>query len=62
VPGAPLMNHRHRIEVLPMPRVDVCATVIRERAAAGGDLGALVAPAVAGYIDRHQLYRGLAAH
>jgi len=62
VPGAPLMNHRHRIEVLPMPRVDVSATVIREQAAAGGDLGALVAPAVAGYIDRHQLYRGLAAH
>jgi nicotinate-nucleotide adenylyltransferase len=51
-----------RIEVLPMPRVDASATAIREQAAAGGDLGALVAPAVAGYIDRHQLYRGLAAH
>ncbi len=62
VPGAPLMNHRHRIEVLPMPRIDVSATAIRDQAAVGGALDSLVAAAVAGYIDRHQLYRGTAAH
>lgn len=58
MPGAPLMNHRHRIDRLPMPRMDVSATVVRERAAAAQDITALVGADVAGYIERHQLYRG----
>jgi nicotinate-nucleotide adenylyltransferase len=62
IPGAAVMNQRHRIEVLSMPRVDVSATLVRQRAAAGADLAALVGPAVAGYIERHQLYRGDASH
>jgi nicotinic acid mononucleotide adenylyltransferase len=45
-----------------MPRVDVSATLVRQRIAAGADLAALVGVAVAGYIERHQLYRGIAAH
>jgi nicotinate-nucleotide adenylyltransferase len=56
------MNFRHRIEVLPMPRIDVSATQVRERAAASGDLGALVGAEVAGYIEHQQLYRGIATH
>jgi nicotinate-nucleotide adenylyltransferase len=60
-PGASLMEQRHRIEVLPMPRTDVSATLIRDRCATGDVPDALVAPAVAGYIARHQLYRKDAA-
>jgi nicotinate-nucleotide adenylyltransferase len=62
IPGAAVMNQRHRIEVLSMPRVDVSATLVRQRAETGADLAALVGPAVAGYIERHQLYRGDAPH
>lgn len=62
IPGAAVMKQRHRIEVLSMPRIDVSATLVRQRAAAGADLSALVGPAVAGYIERHQLYRGHAPH
>jgi nicotinate-nucleotide adenylyltransferase len=61
-PGAAVMNQRHRIDVLSMPRVDVSATGVRQCAAAGADLAALVGIAVAGYIERHQLYRGSAPH
>ena len=56
-PDAALAGRPHRVEVLPMPRLDVSATVIRQRAARGEDLTALVAPAVARYIALHQLYR-----
>ena len=61
LPGAALMELRHRIEVLPMPRTDVSATLIRDRSATGDVPAALVAPAVAGYIARHHLYRKDAA-
>jgi nicotinate-nucleotide adenylyltransferase len=61
LPGPALMEQRHRIEVLPMPRIDVSATAIRDHAATGDVPDALVAPAVAGYIARHHLYRKDAA-
>ncbi len=48
----------HRIVVLDLPPVAVSSTAVRAAAAAGADLRALVGDAVAGYIDRHGLYRG----
>jgi nicotinate-nucleotide adenylyltransferase len=60
-PGGALAQQPHRLEMLPMPRVDVSATAIRRAAAEGADLHTLVAPAVAGYIARHHLYRQDAA-
>ena len=46
-----------RFETLELPAMDISATDIRERAALGEDLSALVPPAVARYIDQHLLYR-----
>jgi nicotinate-nucleotide adenylyltransferase len=46
-----------RFEQLQIPPMDISATDIRARAARGDDLGALVPPAVARYIDQHHLYR-----
>jgi len=43
--------------VVPLPMLDVSATVVRERAAAGQDISTLVPPEVARYIDSHRLYR-----
>jgi len=57
-PAAPLAAVPHRMVVLPMPRMDVSATAVRRRAAAGADVGDMVPAAVARYIDRHRLYRG----
>jgi nicotinate-nucleotide adenylyltransferase len=42
---------------VPLPLMDVASTEVRARAAAGRDITELVPPAVAGYIDRHHLYR-----
>jgi nicotinate-nucleotide adenylyltransferase len=57
-PPPELAPHPHHVDLLPMPRVDVTATEIRRLAASGGDLGTLVAPSVARYIDQHRLYQG----
>lgn len=46
-----------RFETLELPAMDISATEIRERAARGKNLSALVPPAVARYIDQHHLYR-----
>ena len=43
--------------VVPLPMLDISATVVRERVAAGEDISKLVPPAVARYIDSHRLYR-----
>lgn len=51
-PGAPLAW----VE-LPLPRIDISATEVRRRAAAGEPVSPLVGEAVAGYIDQQQLYR-----
>ena len=43
--------------ILTGPNVDVSATDIRRRVAAGLAIDGLVAPAVARYIEVHHLYR-----
>jgi nicotinate-nucleotide adenylyltransferase len=45
---------------LALPAMDISATDIRARAAAGLDISSLVPPAVAQYIHQHGLYRGSA--
>jgi nicotinate-nucleotide adenylyltransferase len=45
------------ITILRGPNLDVSATDIRRRVAAGLPIGGLVAPAVARYIEEHHLYR-----
>ncbi|MDP1648614.1 MAG: nicotinate-nucleotide adenylyltransferase [Rubrivivax sp.] len=44
-------------QVVPLPMLDISATAVRERVAAGEDISKLVPPAVARYIDSHRLYR-----
>jgi nicotinate-nucleotide adenylyltransferase len=51
-PGAPPV-----ILLKQMPPIDVSATEIRQRVAAGRSIEGLVPPAVAWYIDAHGLYR-----
>jgi nicotinate-nucleotide adenylyltransferase len=45
---------------LALPPMDISATDIRQRVAAGSDISSLVPPAVALYIYQHGLYRGIA--
>ena len=45
------------VSLVPMAPMPVSASEVRARAARGGDLSALVPPAVANYIGRHALYR-----
>lgn len=47
---------------LPLPRIDISATEVRRRAAAGEPVSPLVGEAVAGYIDQQQLYRAAPGH
>lgn len=47
---------------LPLPRMDISATEVRRRAAAGEPVSPLVGEAVAGYIDQQQLYRAAPGH
>lgn len=54
LPGLPA---EASFETLVLPPADTSATDIRARAARGEDISALVPPAVARYIDQHQLYR-----
>jgi nicotinate-nucleotide adenylyltransferase len=42
---------------LPLPRIDISATEVRRRIAAGEPFAPLVGEAVAGYIDQQHLYR-----
>jgi len=42
---------------VPLPMMAIASTDIRERVAAGQDITELVPASVAGYIDRHHLYR-----
>lgn len=57
-PPPALANHPHRLQVLPLPRLDISASAVRRRCAAGEDVRDMVGEAVAGYIARHQLYTG----
>ena len=52
---------QHRHQVVPLPMLDVSATAIRERIAAGEDISKLVPPEVARYIENHGLYRAVPA-
>ncbi len=47
---------------LPLPRVDISATEVRRRLAAGEPVSPLVGEAVAGYIDQQHLYRAAPGH
>lgn len=58
-PSDELRAHRHRVVTLPLPRIDISSSEIRRRIAQGQDISSMVPAAVASYIDRHHLYRGL---
>ncbi|MCW5662299.1 MAG: nicotinate-nucleotide adenylyltransferase [Piscinibacter sp.] len=45
------------VAAVALPPMDVSASVIRDRVAAGAPITDLVPPGVASYIDRHHLYR-----
>jgi nicotinate-nucleotide adenylyltransferase len=49
-------------QVLSLPMLDVSATDVRARVAAGQDIAALVPPEVARYIETHRLYRAAPAN
>ena len=51
-PEVAALPHR----VVPLPMMDISATEVRARVAAGRDISALVPAEVAGYIARHGLY------
>ncbi|MDB5732530.1 MAG: nicotinate (nicotinamide) nucleotide adenylyltransferase [Variovorax sp.] len=53
LPGMPAGARFETLEIAPMP---LSATLIRTRRATGQDIGSLVPPAVARYIDQHSLY------
>ena len=59
-PGLPasLQDLPIDLHALPMPRMDISATAIREKVAAGEAISPLVGEEVARYIDQHALYRG----
>jgi nicotinate-nucleotide adenylyltransferase len=59
-PDAAIAALPHR--VIPLPATDLSATDIRQRAARGERVDALVPPGVARYIDLHHLYREGNAH
>ena len=54
-PPAEVLAHPHR--AVPLAMLDISATDIRQRVAAGADISHLVPPQVARYIETHRLYR-----
>jgi nicotinate-nucleotide adenylyltransferase len=46
----------HQVVVLPLPRLDMAASDVRARVAAGQPISTLVGDRVARYIDQHRLY------
>jgi len=61
-PGAPPAVHPEVLafphRAVPLPMLDISSTDVRQRAQSGADIGALVPPEVARYIETHRLYRG----
>jgi nicotinate-nucleotide adenylyltransferase len=53
---------RQQHQVVGLPMLDVSATDVRARVAAGQDIAALVPPEVARYIETHRLYRATPAN
>ncbi len=45
---------------VPLPMLDISSTDVRQRVQTGADIGALVPPEVARYIETHRLYGGVA--
>ena len=43
--------------VVPTPEIDISSTEVRQRLGEGGDVSAMLAPAVADYIREHRLYK-----
>ena len=58
-PSPEVQAHPHC--AVPLPMLDISATDIRARIAAGHDISQLVPPEVARYIETHRLYAGAAA-
>lgn len=58
-PSDEVRAHRHHVVTLALPRIDISSSEIRRRIARGQDISSMVPAAVASYIDRHHLYRGL---
>lgn len=56
MPPPALAAVSHHMQVLPLPRLDIAASDIRARAAAGQPISTLVGDPVARYIDQHRLY------
>lgn len=56
-PPAPALGLGGRIVRLPLDVPSISSSLVRSRASARADLGALVPPRVARYIQRHRLYR-----
>ena len=52
----PGIELEENVKLVPMDPMPVSASEVRGRAARGGDIGALVPPAVANYIRRRRLY------
>lgn len=59
LPPPALAAHPHRLEVLPLPDMPESSTALREALTRGDEVSPMVGQAVAGYIARHHLYRGL---
>jgi len=55
---AQLPGLRKRLTLLPAPQLDLAATSLRERVAAGLPIRYLAPDAVCAYIEEHRLYRG----
>jgi len=57
LPNVALQHFPH--QAVPLPMLDISATEIRRRAAAGEDISSLVPPEVARYIGSHRLYAAI---
>lgn len=57
-PGSPLPVSRLIHETVEVPRIDISATAVRERAQSGRSIRYSVPDAVAEYVAAHQLYLG----
>jgi nicotinate-nucleotide adenylyltransferase len=57
-PSPEVAARPHRMQTLPLPRIDVSSTAIRRAIADGRDFTDMVPAAVARYIDQHRLYAG----
>lgn len=52
-----LARRPHRVSWLPLPRIDISATTVRDAVGSGRGIDAMVPAPVARYIDQHRLYR-----